>query len=540
MAGFGPVRYVANTTRPLAPRRSRVFPGVSAGGVMQYPALMSSRACSRCSLGSVVLLFVVGGCDSATPPQDQPFGRVQVSALTTGPDADGDGYQVVLDNGPAVAISPNGSITLTSVRVGGRTIRLEGVASNCTVGGGISRAVSVNTGQVASVGFAVTCFSRGGEVPAAVGTLHITTATTGPDRDPDGYSVLIGNLNGSTTLSLPVGGTVTVKVAARAVYWLVLSGIAPNCRVSAVGSPDVVVDVAVGTTLAVSFNVSCEPQYPQRLAAGSQLAFVRGGQIHLVQSDGTGVVRLTDGPSDCDPAWSPDGARLAFVQECGGQTSAIVVMNADGTGLMRRTTGVHLSGVTWSPNGMLIAFASVTRGSVNIYTMNAVDDGKAAVEVVGRPGWDGHPAWSPDGSRIAYASDWNAYDFVWDIFSAAPDGSGITQLTTGFGFWPHLMQYYRPAWSPDSKSLSFVECPEAFYTCDVSTLAVMNADGTAIRRIAQTRGMVTSTWTPDGQTIAYSSGETIAWIRADASARGFIVEGHSPAWRPLAGARPIR
>ena len=53
------------------------------------------------------------------------------------------------------------------------------------------------------------------------------------------------------------------------------------------------------------------------LPGGAQLAFVRDGRTYRVGSDGTDLVRLTDGPNDGSPAWSPDGRRLAFSRATG-------------------------------------------------------------------------------------------------------------------------------------------------------------------------------------------------------------------------------
>ena len=77
-------------------------------------------------------------------------------------------------------------------------------------------------------------------------------------------------------------------------------------------------------------------------------------------------------------------------------------MNADGTGLNRLTTNAAIDGrPAWSPNGAKIAFTSTKNGNVDIYVMNA--DGTGQTRLTQDPAMDSGPAWSPDGARIAFS-----------------------------------------------------------------------------------------------------------------------------------------
>ena len=109
--------------------------------------------------------------------------------------------------------------------------------------------------------------------------------------------------------------------------------------------------------------------------------------IYVINADGTGESRLMDssncGQWSCNetelPAWSPDGAKIAF-----GSSNQIYVMNADGSNATHLTSGVRPS---WSPTGDRIVFEHG-----GIYVMNA--DGSNVTRIIGNdPGDNMMPAW---------------------------------------------------------------------------------------------------------------------------------------------------
>jgi Tol biopolymer transport system component len=310
-------------------------------------------------------------------------------------------------------------------------------------------------------------------------------------------------------------------------------GVAGNCNVDQQSWPGGRrrVDIAPGTT-AISLAIACEAIPDDRLPPGGQLAFVRDGRIYRVNSDGSGLVRLTDGPSDAQPSWSPDGRRIAFTRRLGTTLrSDLYIMDSDGSNTVRRLAGGAFlgAGTTWSPDGKHIAFDCFPNtGSVEICVISADGDGTGATAIE-RTGYDGQPAWSPDGSRIAFVSDWAFYDFALDIFVMTLDSGSVTQLTDGQGD----VGFFDPAWSPDGRKLAVVSRGPAYDAGGPTKLLLLNGDGSGGTTLTTTRVASGPAWSPDGHTIAFGTLLGIEWISADGSQRGLIVaEGSSPSWRP--------
>ena len=197
---------------------------------------------------------------------------------------------------------------------------------------------------------------------------------------------------------------------------------------------------------------------------GSQIVFsgTRFGGLNIIRmnADGTGQVPLTDtlNPiSNTQPAWSPDGTRIAFVSNrAGSRRGEIWVMNADGTNPVRLTENIQLGSDSfgpfygidlspaWSPDGTKIAFSSQRNGSANpeIYVMNA--DGSNQTRLTNNTFEDNDPFWVRGGGRITYSSRRNAQNGIWEINQ---DGSSDHQITTGF----------LADWAPDGHKLALTD-----------------------------------------------------------------------------------
>lgn len=128
----------------------------------------------------------------------------------------------------------------------------------------------------------------------------------------------------------------------------------------------------------------------------------------------------------------------------------------------------------WSPDGQQIAFSSDRDGIMQIWVMNF--DGGDPVNLTPESAHFGQAAWSPDGSRIAYVRCVSPapcnYDETagtednWDIWVINADGSNPTQLTN------YTTSEVAPAWSPDGTRIAYVA-----YRDGNAEIYVMNADG---------------------------------------------------------------
>lgn len=224
-------------------------------------------------------------------------------------------------------------------------------------------------------------------------------------------------------------------------------------------------------------------------------------------SPARGIVKLLtrNAATDVEPAWSPDGARIAFSSNRRNPLNFdIWVMRRDGKA-QRRVTASVANDVepTWAPDGRRIAFSSDReRGDFDIWSATLKGGGQK--RLTSSEGSDVDPAWSPNGRVIAFASDRDGGNF--DIWLLDLTTGAERRVTGG------LHQDFEPAWSADGTMLSFHRYPKSGGSANIRYIRISPTDtGSLTRR----RGdELAPSWSHDGRRVAFHSRKGCALICA--------------------------
>ena len=291
--------------------------------------------------------------------------------------------------------------------------------------------------------------------------------------------------------------------------------------------------------LAISSSAACTGPTagykPSGLAGLVAFASDRDKNIHIytINPDGTDVRPTSSDNRTVDglPRWSPDGSRIAFSSNQSGNYQ-IWSMNADGSDRKRLSDLKGRSALPrWSPNGSKIVFTSEVLNAagdddLELFVMNSDGSGVQQLTVSpaqadGRVAWNSVPTWSPDSSKILFASnldgdgvtptlysmnsdgsDRKKFGLIVAVDGSEPDWSPVTNkivcvrgtaakgdiwvmdasspfpTLTAKKITENIDDNRNPAWSPDGKQIAYVS--------DVNgnkDVYIMNADGSGIRRL---------------------------------------------------------
>ncbi len=247
---------------------------------------------------------------------------------------------------------------------------------------------------------------------------------------------------------------------------------------------------------------------PTPLGGGKgQIAFVstRSGkpQIWLMNVDGSEQRQMTNMPEGaCQPAWSPDGTRLAFISPCTLNQEVylgtnLFILDVDNGGItpLSSAPGGDFD-PSWSPDGTRLAFSSFRDYfRKQVYVINLTDDSVHSLSA--NKVHDSQPAWSPDGTQIAFVSERYGRYQIW-LMNA--DGSQQRAFSRSGNFIN-----LHPVWSPDGQSILYTQTDAGGGVPRVM-ISRFGEEAFSETRIApDLLPMREATFSPDGRWIVYES-----------------------------------
>lgn len=232
-----------------------------------------------------------------------------------------------------------------------------------------------------------------------------------------------------------------------------------------------------------------------RLAFASDRVDPKGDYELFIMDIATGqVTRVTHHePGNHYPSWSPDGMQLVYASEENGDWY-ICTIRVDGTDrqCLVPTNTFNPTKPAWSPDGKTILFAADANGEVDIFSMRP--DGTEIVNLTQNDTRDSEPSWSPDGAEIVFASDRSGSR---DLYLMTRDGSNVRQLTT------HNKREQTPHWLPDTTHSKIVFISNANGSNAVHMIDLATQEQTQLTHTNGSERHFYPVWSPNGRQVAF-------------------------------------
>jgi uncharacterized protein YjdB len=307
-----------------------------------------------------------------------------------------------------------------------------------------------------------------------------------------------------------------------------------NGRIRAVGPGKTAIEAVIGQRMAL-LPVQVYGPFPYDLLyEGSHGGF---SELWLLTLGPEAAPRriLPAGTFGADPAASPDGSRIAFVGLGTDGSRNIFVVNRDGSNLRQITNHeADDDQPAWSRDGARIAFRSLREGVSDIFVMNA--DGTGLRNVTRNKDRGSHgpvaaerPTWTPSG-RIVFTFGYQLLNpLQYHLVSVKPDGSDWKALTDG------TFREYEPEVSPNGQLIALRRVSESMG----EWIDIIAADGSQLGWLNLPGPGHTPSWSPDGMWLTYSNlqgpgSSAIYMTQLNSAERRVIVPqgGRHPVWIP--------
>jgi len=437
-------------------------------------------------------VLMVGGCAAATD-DGVVRGQLVLRTVSTGHalDIDADGYQIAGLPGGPVLLGANDSVT-EQVPPGDYRLGLSGFTDNC-LPSATEQAVIVRAGEPVEARWDLDCGLTPGQLAVAFDI-----------QGSSGNGAATITIDGGQPLTVPAGDTVAVGSLPPHSHRLTITATTPNCRVTLGATQHFSITRHERTTFVLPGY--CAPG----IMVFDQTTTLPGDTIgtrHLfrMNADSSNIQEFDfSGPGNPygrEPALSPDGTQIAFVyrDELTG-ASRLATMRIDGTALRFVTQMINMTGPAWSPDGAFLAFSAAPGIGFEVYTVGV--DGSNLRNLTNHPDRDHYPTWSPDGGTIAFSSNRSG---VYEVYLIGVDGSGLVALTQNGGV--------SPAWAPTGNRLAFRRNNAVWLiNSDGSSPQLLTGETARVKSEL--------TWSPDGRFLAYGEhgpGGGIEYLPVDGS-----------------------
>lgn len=279
----------------------------------------------------------------------------------------------------------------------------------------------------------------------------------------------------------------------------------PRTQLTVLLAAALVVVLALAALLAIGSRPSTPlPFKPRPLGQNGLIAFDAGGDIFMVNPDGTGLRRFTTTPDhESNPAWSPDGTQLAWWRMDAASLLHLEVEPAAGgpsidlTGSTR--LGTTTRDISWSPDGRSIAFDATPQGVSRVFI--APVDGRGIRPITDIALQADLPAWSPDGSTV-FAHARIQQDKLRDGYVAVDPATGATRTLaispSDQIFTPSSTLF---SWSPDGTRVAYYRDPRTHG--EPQDIWVIGLDGATSALTTSSDDESGPRWSPDGTRIAF-------------------------------------